>query len=64
MRRAVGRLLAAMKLMHYLRQTQNLDVLLKVERCFAADWSYVRKPKELDSILREYRSRVFPAPAH
>ena len=62
MRRIVGKLLAAMKLMHYLRQTHDFHTLLKVEKCFASDWSYVRKPKELEGLLREYRDRVFQRP--
>jgi hypothetical protein len=62
MRRTVGRLLAALKLLSYLRQTGNVHEIMRVERCFAPDWSYVRKPKELDRILREYRQSVFPRP--
>ena len=51
-RRMVGRLLMAMKAMNYLRQKQDFETLAKLERCFAPDWSYVRKTRKLDEILR------------
>jgi len=57
--RAVGRLLAALRLMHHLRQSHDYTELARVERCFAPDFSYVRKTRELDSIIRAYRGTVF-----
>lgn len=52
-RRTVGRLLAALRLMSHLRKVNDTKTLAKLEKCFAADWSYVRKTKELDKLLQD-----------
>ena len=57
---SVGRLLAAIKLMRHFVTNNNVEAVLEIERCFAPDFTYVRKVKVLDTIIRQNARIVFP----
>lgn len=58
-KQSVGRLLASMKLMRHFVKLNDTQAIDELERCFASDFSYVRKVRVLDAIVKRHAVIVF-----
>ena len=59
LRRSVGRLLASVQMLRFLAQRGRHDDVAKIESCFSACGTYVRKQRKLDRILKDLWQEVF-----